>query len=194
MYLVYKHTSPSGKSYIGQTCDYDRRCREHQVETNQCKAFAAAIKKYGWDNFTHEILYDGLTQEQANFREQQAVNEYKSVTPYGYNLQSGGEAKAHSEDTKIKMSAIHKGKTISDYQKKCLSQSAQDPANCAKRYSAQLLTFKKYMVIAPDGTQYTVQGLRAFCSQHNLKIAAMSKVARGIHTHHKGWVCEEIMS
>jgi predicted GIY-YIG superfamily endonuclease len=45
-YLIYKHTSPSSKSYIGQTKQYKRRCYEHQYY-NGCIAFKNAIKKYG---------------------------------------------------------------------------------------------------------------------------------------------------
>lgn len=113
-YLVYKHTSPSGKSYIGQTCDYDYRCWRHQQSSSKCKAFAAAIKKYGWDNFTHEILYDGLTQEQANFREQQAINEYGTVAPCGYNLTTGGDSWERLPSTRAKLSEAGKGRKRSE--------------------------------------------------------------------------------
>lgn len=37
IYLIYKHTSPSGKSYIGLTNNYQRRCREHK-SSNICIA------------------------------------------------------------------------------------------------------------------------------------------------------------
>lgn len=110
MYLVYKHTSPSGKSYIGLTSDYDYRCSTHQQASSPCKAFYAAIQKYGWDNFTHEILYDELTLEQANYREQQAINEYGSMVPYGYNLQSGGRACTMSDVTRARMAIAQTGK------------------------------------------------------------------------------------
>ena len=54
---IYKYTSPSGKSYIGQTVYslYDRaglngRCYK------SCAVFYAAIQKYGFENFDVEIL------------------------------------------------------------------------------------------------------------------------------------------
>ena len=65
-YTVYKHTSPSGKVYIGITK------RKPEYRWNKGKGyrkdqllFYRAIKKYGWDNFTHEILYTGLSEKDA---------------------------------------------------------------------------------------------------------------------------------
>jgi hypothetical protein len=36
--------------------------------------FVAAINKYTWDAFTHEILEEGLTLEEANFWEAGALS------------------------------------------------------------------------------------------------------------------------
>ena len=60
-FYVYKHTSPSGKCYIGITCQEP----EYRWGNNGCKyterksdgqlkhpKFANAILKYGWDNFS----------------------------------------------------------------------------------------------------------------------------------------------
>ena len=56
-FVIYMHTSPSGKSYIGQTNDYNTRCRRHKTDMKSgCPAFRDAIKKYGWDNFKWEII------------------------------------------------------------------------------------------------------------------------------------------
>lgn len=109
-YLVYKHTSPSGKAYIGITNNYGRRCWAHQHNKARCPAFYAAIQKYGWDNFLHEILYDNLSKQQACWREQQSINEHGSLAPYGYNLTSGGEIFTHLPETKAKISAANTGR------------------------------------------------------------------------------------
>lgn len=45
-------TSPSGKSYIGQTVrPIEKRFEEHQLESSNCVAIYRAIQKYGWENF-----------------------------------------------------------------------------------------------------------------------------------------------
>jgi group I intron endonuclease len=102
-YLIYKHTSPSGKSYIGQTNDYHRRCKEHQ-RSNKCPAIHNAIKYYGWDNFIHEILHDNLTIDQANVLEAKCILEYKTLSPNGYNLATGGLNSKLSQESRNKLS------------------------------------------------------------------------------------------
>jgi len=108
-HIIYKHTSPSGKSYIGQTNNYTNRSSSHR-RTNSCPAFRSAIKKYGWDAFTHEILLDGLTLDEANEAEQRLITEHNTLSPNGYNLTTGGKNFLLSEEAKAKISAGNRGK------------------------------------------------------------------------------------
>lgn len=109
-YLVYKHTSPSGKSYIGITNDYDRRCNQHQNSSNRCSAFKSAIAKHGWDSFEHTILLTNITLEEAKNAEQSLIAEHNTLAPNGYNLTTGGEGRLLSEETRAKLSATRKGR------------------------------------------------------------------------------------
>lgn len=104
IYLIYKHTSPSGKSYIGQTNDYNRRSIEHKNPNNRCAAFSRAIRKYKWENFTHEILIEGLTLCEANELESLLIKQHNTIYPNGYNLVSGGKHNVLSQETRDKMS------------------------------------------------------------------------------------------
>ena len=65
---VYKHTSPSGKVYIGITKQKPEKRWGNGKNYAQNEYFFAAILKYGWGNFTHEIIADGLTREEAEKR------------------------------------------------------------------------------------------------------------------------------
>lgn len=112
-YCIYKHTSPSGKSYIGQTKDYTKRVNKH-LTTTGCRAFASAILKYGWDNFTHEILIKNITKEKANEQESLLIKEHLTLSPNGYNLTSGGDSFLITDETKLLMSKAQKGKVRSD--------------------------------------------------------------------------------
>ena len=108
-YCVYKHASPSGKSYIGQTKNYSERCRKHRTR-GACVAFSSAIKKYGWDNFSHEILESNLTLDEANFWEEFYINEHKTLYPNGYNLVTGGGNSRPSDEVRKKLSLAQRNR------------------------------------------------------------------------------------
>ena len=91
-YIVYKHTSPSSKVYIGIT-KFDPKYRwlnngrGYKTQTT----FFNAIIKYGWINFKHEILYKNLSEEQALDKEEELIQQHKSYDRrYGYNISLRG--------------------------------------------------------------------------------------------------------
>lgn len=115
LFSVYKHTSPSGKVYIGITSQaLNRRWRNgHGYYENE--HFSRAIQKYGWENFTHEVIYEALSKTDACNKEKELIRQYKSNDwRFGYNCSSGGENPAegvkHSFQTKQKMSVSHLGR------------------------------------------------------------------------------------
>ena len=64
-YIVYKHTTPNEKVYIGIT---KRKPEERWQEGRGYKCnhhFTNAIRKYGWDNIEHEIICKGLNENDA---------------------------------------------------------------------------------------------------------------------------------
>lgn len=92
-YCVYCHTSPSGKKYIGITSQTPARRWCGGRAYVKSPHFNRAIMKYGWENFEHEILCDGLCKEDACALEIKFIAEYQSNDPrYGYNLSAGGES------------------------------------------------------------------------------------------------------
>ena len=89
-YTVYKHTSPSGKVYIGIT-SIDPAKRWKQGYSHN-KHFSMAIKKYGWENIKSEIIASGLTKNEACEMEIFLIKQYKSTDQnLGYNISTGGE-------------------------------------------------------------------------------------------------------
>ena len=69
MYTVYKHTTPSGKIYIGITSNDPKYRWKNGYGYMNNKYFFNAIKKYGWNNISHEILFTGLSEEEAYSKE-----------------------------------------------------------------------------------------------------------------------------
>lgn len=50
--IIYKFTSPSGKSYIGQTNQGNKRYSQHAKSSKSKDGkFQRAIRKYGFENF-----------------------------------------------------------------------------------------------------------------------------------------------
>lgn len=130
-YVVYIHQNKiNGKRYVGITNNIHKRWYGKGKKYANCPRFASALKKYGWDNFTHTIVLSGLTLEQANEMEQAYIKKYRTCDDdYGYNLQPGGNCvpsmlgKHHSEETKQKMRASALGRVISEEQKAQHSQT-----------------------------------------------------------------------
>lgn len=73
--IIYKYTSPSGKSYIGQTLYPNQRKYQHKRAAikGHISKFCDAIRKYGWDAFIYEVLF--TTSEQNPDIREDILNE-----------------------------------------------------------------------------------------------------------------------
>lgn len=104
-YTVYKHTSPTGKVYIGITRQLPEVRWKRGAGYKNNSYFYNAIKRYGWDSFRHELLYTGLTESEACNIEERLIAEFKSAyRAYGYNIALGGNTTSPSDETKKKTS------------------------------------------------------------------------------------------
>lgn len=111
-FMIYKYTSPSGGVYIGQTCAGKLSYRQGvdgskylQVDKTTGEylqpAIARAIIKYGFDNFKKDILFEGLSSEEADEKEIELIKYYKENGEC-YNVTSGGKGVPDVNYTKIK--------------------------------------------------------------------------------------------
>ena len=137
-YIVYMHISPSRKKYIGITkCSLSKRWRNGKGYWSN-EYFSNAIKKYGWENFEHAILYSGVSKEDAEHIEKELIKKFNTTDrKYGYNIEGGGclnkevskETRRKlsenatgvkpSEETRLKMPESHKGEKCHFYGIKC---------------------------------------------------------------------------
>lgn len=125
-YKVYMHIFPNGKKYIGiTTLDLERRWANGKNYEKQM--VYNAIKKYGWGNIKHELLFENLTKEQAEKKEIELISLYKtSDRNFGYNIELGGNSYGKkSEETKQKISKKLKGRVFTEEAKKKMSASAK---------------------------------------------------------------------
>lgn len=92
-YCLYRHTNLiNGKVYFGVTKNkLEYRAGKNGARYWQCTYFNNAIKKYGWDNFSHEVIAENLTKDQASFYERTMIKAYRANDrEFGYNIQPGG--------------------------------------------------------------------------------------------------------
>jgi group I intron endonuclease len=106
-------TSPSGKSYIGQTMNFEKRMREHNRPSSPCVAIRDCILRFGFDKMKVEILLKDLTLDEANKYEEFYIKEHNTLVPNGYNLREGGENRALSDEVKRKIGEGNRGKVKS---------------------------------------------------------------------------------
>lgn len=104
-FLVYVHTSPNGKKYVGIT---SKTCEQRWQRGNGYKEnahFYNAIQKYGWDNFTHEVISTDLSLAEACKLEESLIAEFDTMNPdRGYNHTTGGNWSSPDKETRIKLS------------------------------------------------------------------------------------------
>lgn len=116
-YCVYCHTNKvNGKKYVGMTSQTpEKRWNNGKGYVNN-KHFFRAIEKYGWHNFSHEILYTHLNKDEAEQLEIKLIKEYDSANPKkGYNIELGGNSTGKvSDQTRLRLSQSLMGHKCSD--------------------------------------------------------------------------------
>lgn len=167
-YCVYCHTFPNGKRYFGITksspiqrwhSDGSGYSKEHQP------AMYNAIKKYGWENIKHDILFENLTCEEAKDLEVELIEKYKTNChsgKQGYNMTNGGDG-AH-------------GHIVTDEARKLMSFARQGKTGVLCPNSKPVIC---------DGVLY--DSLTIFCEKFELNHQTVSKWLIGEHAMPMEW-------
>ena len=119
-WCVYKITNKeNGMVYIGKTSRRKPEYRwNHGKGYRLQPAIGSAIKEYGWESFSHEIIYDGLDSETATRFEIELIAQYDSMNPEkGYNRTAGGPGMLgwhHTETSRAKIIEANKTRIISE--------------------------------------------------------------------------------
>ena len=91
-YSIYKLTSPDNKVYIGCTSQNPEDRWDYGSKYHHNKELAGDIRRFGWNNFEHDILYSDLAEEDAYDLERELIHMYNSCDPeHGYNKTHGGK-------------------------------------------------------------------------------------------------------
>ena len=138
MICIYCLTSPSGKSYIGQTCNIEKRILKYkQLDCKSQTKLYHALLKYGFDAFKISIVEE-CEKHELDSCEMFWIMYFQTVSN-GYNLKYGGKGGSPSIETRIKMGSWQKGKILSDETKYKMSQSKKGNKCChfGKKFSIE---------------------------------------------------------
>lgn len=159
MAIIYKFTNKTnGKSYIGQTTRPKERYIAHKCHYNKSnyedydKKFYRALRKYGWENFTYEILEecddDGKVLTE---KEQYYIDKFDSIEN-GYNTIGAVESKYYTTEQKEALSEISHLKNASlsyeeveDIRTRYLK--GEKPSEVYKDYEDRLRNYYSFMNI-----------------------------------------------
>ncbi len=214
-YSVYCHTNKiNNKNYVGITKQSPefRWGIDGKNYKNKCPHLWSAIKKYGWNNFEHQIIATGLTMTEACECEKVLIEQYNANDPkYGYNILSGGKVfsipletrkkmskamkgnknglgKPCSEEKKMKISLAQKGRKLSEEHKKKLSLAKKGKPRfplseeTKKKISA---SHKKKRVICTN-TGEVFESIQSCAKQMNIEATVICGICKGRHSHTKG--------
>jgi group I intron endonuclease len=211
---IYKITNKlNGKAYIGQTTkanpfhriDKHFRCKSnHNVYYLQ-----SAIRKYGEEHFSVEILETASNIDNLNQLEIHYIEQFKTLAPNGYNLKSGGkQGGVCSETTKQKISLIKKGKPnlalrgrkFSASHRAKLSEVRKSVPKTAKQKAVHKLVIDSLKqpvkaINVSSGKEVFFQSIQDCADYLGLVPSCVSRVlnARQNRKQHKGWKFERIV-
>lgn len=164
MNYIYKFTNKiNGHCYIGQTNNLQKRYNGHKSESFNPKVSGywlplhCAIRKYGIDNFTYEVIEeiaDGESQDFVNEREKYFIQYYHSLKDEnGYNVTLGGDGCPKpplSYEEKLERSKLFTGEEIKDIQQRLINDEEYD--DIEKIYAPKLK--RTFLVNINTGTNF----------------------------------------
>ena len=144
---IYMHTSPSGMAYIGKsTAAKGKRWNEHirAAYNSDYKEYnyplQRAIRKYGEDQFVHDVLEDSIPNELLSELEVMYIEKYDTFYS-GYNQTKGGEGTLgeRSVEAKIRIATANQERIWTEEMKNNMSQAKSG------------ICMKPWYVVAPHG-------------------------------------------
>jgi group I intron endonuclease len=142
MYRVYKIScAKNGKVYVGYTGKtVEERFNAHLLNARWRKQTALydAIRAYGNDVFSVELLVECETHEQACAEEVRFIAELSCMLPNGYNMTRGGDGvpvpiEVHKEAGRRKLGVVTEKQRAHFNSRRGIKQSPEHIAKCVAR-------------------------------------------------------------
>jgi len=204
---IYKIISPTGRIYIGQSKNIDRRWEGYKYlsHTKEQPRLHRSFLKYGVYSHTFEVI-EVCCENKLNIRERFYQDFFKVLSPTGLNctLTKTNEKVGYKPTKRYKV-VDKQGKLykIEDLQKFCnendLNYRNMMFVLCGvrKHYGGWRIWSKtvenspyvknKYYLVNPNGIPVVINHLQDFCLENKLKHSCIKSVIFGKQFQHKGW-------
>ena len=131
MYIYRICHTATGKSYVGQTrTSLRKRWNGHKTDARKTRvtmAITNAIRKYGPEAFSIELLEEAEDRDDLDMAERFWMGVYDSMVPNGYNVMGGGSfTKVFSPEMRSEISARQTGRKLSDAHRANMSAGQKD--------------------------------------------------------------------
>ena len=179
-WIVYRHTCPSGNVYIGITTKSpEKRYGKDGNGYKNCPVFKRAIKKYGWNNIKHEVLFSNLSEEKAKELEINLIRHYKGLG-ISYNVTDGGDGalgRIPSETTRALMRARKINKPLPEEHRQKIVKAMQKWKGVPRSEETKLK-----LHLANKGKKpspQTLEALKKYHKEHPLSTERLDKMIEG---------------
>lgn len=182
----------SHKSYIGWAFDVERRWQRHMfnAHTGMDLCFYRAIRKYGTQNFRIRVLGTFFSRHAACRAEKLCIRKYRTISPTGYNVSSGGEWGATSEMVKkgwirtgprpAAAAAIKEAKRLQGFIRLSIAAKKGKASMTQKQRSA--VGYKRAATMGPERPSAArLKGMRTMGPERRFNAAIKGRAAAG-HT------------
>ena len=186
--VIYKFTNLiNNKVYIGQTTQSVRtRVIQHIADSKSNRKsktyFHNALSKYGFDNFTFEIIEYCQDKQQLNEKEIYWIGYYKSnIKQFGYNLTPGGPGNTDRDFCKKNIDRLIKantGRSLSDETKRTISISNKNNWNNSQFRAKHIEHVKEMWEITSNKVvqlDYNYNLINTYPSQQQVSIMLYGK-------------------
>lgn len=155
IFYIYKITCQvSGHAYIGKTGDINWRWWRHRLMRDETLV-TRAMRKYGQDVFTFEVLACCFDESAAFQCEKLLIKQHGTRAPNGYNLTDGGEGTAgynHTDEARRLISASSAGRKYGppSVEKRAKISAANRGRSLSKETRAKLSAAGKGRVVSEE--------------------------------------------
>lgn len=145
---IYKITSPSGRIYIGQSKNIEKRLSYYSgLQCAEQRKIYASLVKYGWENHTFEII-ETCSYSDIDEREKYWISHHNSSSDSNLNILHGGKGSAGRVWTrelrdKLRDANIGRKQSPETIQKRILANTGKKRTEETKRKMSEALKGKK---------------------------------------------------